>query len=138
MQSHPALVTVPAVALALFCTMASAESTDMAFDAMLARYVKANSDGVNRVDYANWKASLEDRSRLNGYLGELAARAPSKMERYEAFAYWVNLYNALTLKVVLDRYPVSSIRDIKSDGLLDPKAYLGPWRTKRVNVEGRS
>jgi hypothetical protein len=50
----------------------------------------------------------------------------------------VNLYNAVTLSVVLDRYPVSSIRDIKSDSLLDPKAYLGPWRTKRVTVEGRS
>ena len=63
--------------------------------------------------------------------------APSKLPRNEAFAYWANLYNAITLQVILDRFPVHSIRDIKSDGLFDPKAYIGPWRTKRVTVEGK-
>jgi hypothetical protein len=33
---------------------------------------------------------------------------------------------------------VASIRDIKSEGLLDPKAYTGPWRTKRITIENRS
>jgi hypothetical protein len=60
------------------------------------------------------------------------------MARAEAFAYWANLYNALTLKVVLDRYPVRSIRDIRSTGVpLDPKGWTGPWRTRLVTVEGR-
>jgi hypothetical protein len=59
------------------------------------------------------------------------------MARAEAFAYWGNLYNAVTLKVVLDRYPVDSIRDIKSDSWFDPRAYTGPWRQLRVTVEGR-
>ena len=138
MQRSGVLASVCAVALALLVITTPANATDAAFDALLAKYVRRGSDGVNRVDYSGWKASPEDRSQLNGYIDELAARAPSKMQRNEAFAYWANLYNAVTLKVVLDRYPVSSIRDIKSDALLDPKAYLGPWRTKRVNVEGRS
>jgi hypothetical protein len=115
---------------------AMAKGPDDVFNALLGRYVVTNADGVNRVDYARWKASDADRAKLSGYLTELQARTPSRMKRDEAVAYWSNLYNAVTLKVVLERFPVSSIRDIKSDSLFDPKAYIGPWRTKRVTVEG--
>lgn len=114
-----------------------AEAATAAFDALLKRYVQAGTDGVNRVDYGRWKASSADRAALGGYIEALAAARPSTMQRNAAFAYWANLYNAITLKVILDRYPVASIRDIKSDGLFDPKAYVGPWRTKRVTVEGK-
>ena len=138
MQRTGVLTSLCAVALALLIVSGPANAADAAFDALLAKYVRRGSDGVNRVDYSGWKASPEDLSQLNGYIDELTARAPSKMPRNEAFAYWANLYNAVTLKVVLDRYPVSSIRDIKSDALLDPKAYLGPWRTKRVTVQART
>ncbi len=42
------------------------------------------------------------------------------------------------MKVIIDAYPVASIRDIKSRGVwLDPKAFIGPWVEKRVTVEGR-
>lgn len=125
-------LVVPAISQPL-----SAEMSDAAFDTLLAKYVKSNADGVNRVDYARWKASTEDLARLNGYIRQLTARAPSRMPRSDAFAFWCNLYNAITLKVVLDRYPAASIRDTKNEGLLDPKAYTGPWRTKRVTIEGR-
>jgi hypothetical protein len=138
MQQSGVWARLCAVALGLVCITVPARASDAAFDELLARYVKASSDGVNRVDYAGWKASIQDLSKLKGYTAELVGRLPSKMARTEAFAYWANLYNAVTLKVVLNRYPVASIREIKSDGLLDPKAYLGPWRTKRVSVEGRS
>jgi len=117
---------------------AMANGPDAVFDQLLGRYVVAKPDGVNRVDYARWKANAEDRARLTRYMAELQTRTPSKMARAEAIAYWSNLYNAITLDVVLDRFPVASIRDIKSDGLLDPKAYTGPWRTKRVTVEGKA
>jgi hypothetical protein len=60
------------------------------------------------------------------------------MSAAEAFAYWANLYNALTLDVVLNAYPVTSIRNIKSRGAgFDLKALFGPWRTKLVTVAGR-
>ncbi len=108
------------------------------YDALLKRYVLANPDGVNRVDYARWKATAGDVKALKDYIAAMAKAAPSKLPRNEAFAYWANLYNAITLAVILERFPVGSIRDIKSDGLFDPKAYIGPWRTKRVTVEGKS
>ncbi len=126
-----------ALVFAIFSSV-PARAADSDFDALLAKYVRPGTDGVPRVDYRGWRSATDDVGRLNGYIAELSRLTPSRIPKPEAFAYWVNLYNAVTLKVVLDRYPVASIRDIKSDGLLDPKAYLGPWRTKRVTVEGRS
>ena len=107
---------------------------DAPYDALLRRYVKPSPDGVTRVDYAGWRAHAADRAALDAYIAEMAQRRPSTMVRGEALAYWGNLYNAVTLKVVIDRYPVASIRDIKSDSWLDPKAYTGPWRQPRVTV----
>jgi hypothetical protein len=118
--------------------IAAADDADTAYSELLGRYVSKGADGVNYVDYGRWKGNTGDRARLQRYIRELEARKPSKMQRAAAFAYWSNLYNAVTLSVVLDRYPVASIRDIKSDSLLDPKAYIGPWRTKRITIEGKA
>ncbi len=121
---------------------AAARDLDAPYDALLERYVTVGADGVNRVDYARWHASDADRRALDAYVENLEGRRPSAMPRDEAFAYWGNLYNALTLKLVVDRYPIDSIRDIKSEGgllsWLDYKAYLGPWRQPRTTVEGRT
>ena len=97
----------------------------------------AHPDGINRVDYARWKANAADVKALRDFIAAVSGRQLSKLSRNETFVAWANLFNAITLNVVLDRYPVTSIREIKSDGLFDPKAYLGPWRTKRVMVEGK-
>ncbi|MCU0985410.1 MAG: DUF547 domain-containing protein [Acetobacteraceae bacterium] len=108
------------------------------FDALLARYVVAHGDGITRVRYAAWHANAEDRTALARWIEAAAAGAPSRMPRDEAFAFWANLYNALTLKEILDHYPVRSIRDIGSRGVpFDPKGWFGPWRTRLVTVEGR-
>ncbi|WP_146217139.1 DUF547 domain-containing protein [Falsiroseomonas bella] len=93
---------------------------------------------MTRLRYAAWKASGPDLAVLDGWIAQAAARTPSAMPRAVAFAHWANLYNALTLKVVLQRYPVRSIRDIRSTGVgLDPRQFIGPWRTRLVTVEGR-
>ncbi|MBS0243577.1 MAG: DUF547 domain-containing protein [Proteobacteria bacterium] len=108
-----------------------------AFDRLLAKYVAVGADSIARVDYARWSASPADRKSLGGYIAALSSTAPSELAKTDLFAYWANLYNAITLDVVLDRYPVASIRDIKSDEFFDPKSLIGPWRSKRVTVEGR-
>lgn len=116
----------------------AAADADAALDALLGRYVTLHVDGVNRVRYAAWTANATDRTTLAGWIATAGSRRPSAMPRAEAFAYWANLYNALTLQVVLERYPVRSIRDIRSTGVpLDPKGWFGPWRTRLVAVEGR-
>jgi hypothetical protein len=111
---------------------------DGAYEALLQRYVMAGTDGVNRVDYARWRASAADRKALDDYVRSLEGRKPSAMSREEAFAFWGNLYNAVTVKLILDRNPKVSIRDIKEGSWFDFKAYTGPWRHPRVTVEGRT
>lgn len=126
------------MAALLFLLPSPAAADDAGYDTLLARYVSASADGVNRVDYARWSNSPDDRAALNSYVAELAGQRVASFARDRAFATWVNLYNAVTLQVILERYPVASIRDIRSEGTgLDPRALIGPWRTKRVTVEGR-
>jgi hypothetical protein len=115
-----------------------AEPAEDGYRDLLGKYVTAAPSGINLVDYAKWKKNKSDLQRLDAYLAALQALKPSAMARDEAFAFWINLYNAATLKLLLDNYPVRSIRDIASTGtgLLDFKA--GPWRTKFLAVEGQT
>lgn len=140
-QRLPFFVMI-AFAVALFgaVSVSQAQSQSGAYGELLARYVSAAPGGIHLVNYGKWKASAADLKRLDAYLAHLQGLKPSRMDRDEAFAFWTNLYNAATLKVVLDRYPVKSICDIKSEGtsLLDFKALYGPWRTELVTVEGRN
>lgn len=132
------------VGAGLFClgsgslAMAQAPSDPAAsLTDLLSRYVTAHANGVNRVAYARWKASEADLAALDAAIDAFARQSPSRLDHDEAFAYWANLYNALTLKIVLARFPVASIRDIRSEGVLDPRGLIGPWRTRLVSVEGR-
>jgi hypothetical protein len=102
-----------------------------AWDSLLAKYVRAGSDGLNRVDYAAWRANGADMAALNAVVAAFAAIPISTLARGDQFCVWANLYNALTIQVVLSRFPVRSIRDIKPNPLA-----MGPWKDKRVTVQG--
>ena len=95
----------------------------------LRKYVRPHSSGVNRVAYA--KVGRSDQKKLNRYIEQLTQVPISQFNQDEQLAYWINLYNALTVKVVLDHYPVMSIRDIKSSFFS-----VGPWNKKLATVEG--
>lgn len=103
-----------------------------AWNQLLSSYLKNGSDGVTRVDYRGFKAS--GHGALKAYIKTLEAASPSAMSRSHQFAYWVNLYNAKTIDVVLDHYPVKSIRDIGlgGGGLFG----RGPWSKEIMTVEG--
>ena len=79
--------------------------------------------GVNLVDYAKLEANDADRARLAGYIDYLQELDPRQYAKDVQMAYWINLYNAVTLRVVLDEYPVESIREIH-EGLIPG---TGPW-----------
>jgi hypothetical protein len=97
----------------------------------LQRHVHGDESGVNRVAYA--RIPEQDRRDLSDYLKALAAMAVSTLNRAEQMAYWINLYNALTVKVILDHYPVESIRDID----ISPGFFAdGPWDKTLVTIEG--
>jgi hypothetical protein len=75
-----------------------------------------------------------DRKALEGYISALEGVPVRSLRRDEQLAYWINLYNALTVKVILDHYPVKSIRDIDiSPGFFSD----GPWGKRLVRVEGK-
>ncbi len=105
-----------------------------AYDAILKRHVKPDNAGYNRIDYKALKGSAH--GALKAYLGDLQAATPSQFSRTAAHAYWINLYNAATLDVVLDHYPVSSIKKISlgGGGLFGS----GPWSREFLKVEGRA
>ena len=101
------------------------------WDAILAEVVRLGDDGVARVDYP---ALTGDplRGRLDAYLARLAATPVSRLGRPEQQAFWINLYNALTLRVIRDHYPVESILDVDiSPGLFSN----GPWGAELIMVE---
>lgn len=84
-----------------------------------------------RFDYGAMTAP--ERAVLDTYLEGLANVPISTFSRAEQFAYWLNLYNALTIDLVLDHYPVASIKDIDiSPGLFAS----GPWGAELITVEG--
>lgn len=101
-----------------------------AWDRLLMTYVQVGDDGINRVAYGRMKREAYD--RLDAYVKALEAAAPSLMSDDEARAYWINLYNAATVRVILEHYPVTSIRRIKFSMLR-----VGPWSKPLVEVEGR-
>lgn len=101
------------------------------YGAWLARNVVADADGVNRVDYS--AIASGDRAELAAMIEGLQEIQVGALNRDQQFAFWANLYNAVTLKVVLDHYPVASIRDIDLGGGLFGG---GPWSADLVMVEG--
>ena len=104
-----------------------------AWDRFLKDHVVESGDGVNRISYA--AVGPSDRDALSAYIGSLSAFAVSTLNRGEQMAYWINLYNALTVQVILDHYPVTSIRKINiSPGIFSS----GPWGKKLVTVEGEN
>lgn len=131
------LVSLLAALLVTLLAPLRAEAADLEdYDRLLSRYVTASTDGIARVRYAAWKANAEDVRALNDVVDWMEQQQPSRMSRDARFAYWVNLYNAVTLQIVLENHPVRSIREIRSR-TLDPRGLIGPWRTERVTVEGR-
>jgi hypothetical protein len=96
----------------------------------LIQYRQIGNDGIARVSYGT--VTPADRAALDVYIHGLAGRAISSYPREQQFAYWVNLYNALTIQIVLDAYPVESIRDIDiSPGLFSD----GPWDATLLFIE---
>jgi hypothetical protein len=101
-----------------------------AWDQFLGDFVRYdNTLAMNVVDYAGAKS--RGKARLDRYIQEMENIKIRSYNRAEQKAYWINLYNAVTLQLILDFYPLNSIRDI-SFGFFGP----GPWDEELVTVEG--
>jgi Protein of unknown function, DUF547 len=102
-----------------------------AWDRFLKQFVVApHPSGINRLRYR--AVTEEDIKNLKGYLETMRGIAISNYNRAEQKAYWINVYNAVTVDVILSRYPVASIRDVNiSPGFLA----RGPWGAKLFGAE---
>ncbi len=96
------------------------KSTHEQWNVLLKKYV----DLEGNVDYKNFKSDI---GALNAYLEDLSIHSPSNnWNKNEKLAYYINIYNAATIKLILDNYPIKSIKDIKN-----------PWLKKRVMIKGK-
>jgi hypothetical protein len=103
-----------------------------AWEKFLMRYVRLGADGGSRVAYG--EVSPEGRAALEGYAEQLAALPISQYDRAEQMAYWINLYNALLVRLVLDHYPIESVRTL---GGREGGPWTGaPWTVPEVVIEG--
>jgi hypothetical protein len=99
-----------------------------AWDGFLARYLVPGRDGITRVNYRRVLPS--DRETLSVYIAGLGGTPITSYRRVEQRAYWINLYNALMVRTVLEHYPVATVLDIRLAG------GRGPWRKKLLHIEG--
>ena len=98
------------------------------WDTFLARYLSTDAEGINRLDYDS--VTEEDEDLLTDYLDALQQINTQSLTRDQQLAYWINLYNAKTVDLILEEYPVDSILEV-SDGIIDS----GPWTRKVVSVD---
>ena len=111
---------------------ASTQTVDHApWGKFLKTYVKPGGDGANRVAYGT--VNEADKKSLHDYLASLRKVNVASLSRNEQLAYWINLYNALTVRVVVHFYPVDSIQDINLTGGLFGG---GPWGKDLIRIDG--
>ena len=91
------------------------------WDALL----KTHVDQEGHVDY---KGFIKDSAKLDSYLNLLSKQQPQKSaDKHEILAYWINAYNAFTVKLIIDNYPIKSIKSIGS-----------PWDKKFIPLTNKS
>jgi len=109
---------------------ASSQTIDhSAWGSLLDGNLIKHNTGVNHFQYE--LVSQTDKDNLNDYLVYLTKVKISQYNRNEQRAYWINLYNALTVNVVVRNLPVRTIKEISS-GFFSG----GPWKKKLVKIEG--
>ena len=80
---------------------------------------------VNIKGNVNYKGFISDKKQLNTYLLLLSKTPPGdSWTKEEKLAYWMNAYNAFTIKLIIDHYPIKSIKDIKS-----------PWDYRFIKID---
>ena len=100
-------------------------------DCFLARYVITDSRGLNRVHYR--RVSQTDKCELKRYLKYLQSIDVRTLNRDTQLVYWINLYNARVVSLILDHYRIQSVRQIKTN-LLD---LVGPFDDELLVVLGK-
>ena len=98
---------------------------------ILQAYVVEDETRINYVAYADFEE--EDKNLLNNYITTLSSIDPRQHNDNEQQAYWINLYNALTVKLILENYPLESITKLGKN-----LTSFGPWDDDATVVAGQT
>lgn len=90
--------------------------------------VRKHISSSGKVNYAGF---VKDKAELEKYIKELQSyyKDLNSWGRNKRLAYWINVYNAVTVKLITDNYPVKSITDLKGGK---------PWDAKLIQLGGVS
>lgn len=101
------------------------------WDKILRTYViDHHPSGINRFKYSS--VSSRDKNNIKRYIRDMEGIDPRAFNKNEQQAYWLNLYNAATIKLVLDHYPIKSMQDIGNKMIK-----RGPWNKAQIKVAGQ-
>ena len=78
---------------------------------------------VDKAGLVDYKALKEHDSTLGEYITSLAKAPVDDLGRDQRLALLINAYNAFTLRLILDHYPVDSIKDIPADKRWDARRW---------------
>lgn len=85
----------------------------------------------NQMGRVNYKGMQTDEAQLDTYLAQLEGIDPKNLEQPEALAFYINLYNAWTVKLILSKYPqLKSIKDLGS-------LLKSPWKIELIPLSGK-
>jgi hypothetical protein len=97
------------------------------FDALLKKYVSATGK-------VNYKGLKTEKAALESYILTLSDNMPAKeWSKDDKLAYWINAYNALTIKLILDNYPLSKITDLDKGKTWDVRRFKLGDKTYSLN-----
>lgn len=119
------------------------------------KWAAHSPDSTTEVNHDPWQALLDDylvtdeedpdihlfdysglvddgREPLDEYIAMLEAVDPSQLNINEQKAYWFNVYNAVTVSLIVNNFPVESITQLGSGGV----SSFGPWDDKLFNIDG--
>ncbi|MFK8061381.1 MAG: DUF547 domain-containing protein [Polaribacter sp.] len=98
------------ILLIAILTLSQVNAQTSIFNDLLQKHV--TKDGI--VDY---KAFKKDEAKLDTYISYLEKTSPAKSwSENKQKAFWINAYNAYTIKLILENYPLKSIMNIKQKG----------------------
>ena len=138
--------------LTLFITLFSFQAFAAPKSELWPFWNQANPNSTETISHQTWQSFLDnylvqdgdytlvkygavssaDKQALKAYINGLAQLDPRTYNQAEQYAYWVNLYNAITVDLILDAYPIESIT--KLGGFFS----FGPWGKDIIDIQGQT
>ena len=93
--------------------------------------IDKDASRVNLFKYGS--ISNTDKIKLRQYIEEMASINPREYTKSQQKAYWINVYNALTVQLILTNYPVESITKL-GESIFS----FGPWDDDAITISGET